>query len=138
MTSVAVVCKGLSKSFGSVTAVHDVSLTLERGHILALIGPSGCGKTTVLRMLAGFERPDAGTVEISGRLMNGPRVYAAPETRQIGMVFQSYALFPHLTVQDNVAYGLHRLDRAPRGAQTRHALRLVGLSDLHARRKSVV
>jgi iron(III) transport system ATP-binding protein len=133
MISAAVVCNGLSKSFGAVAAVHDVSLTLERGHILALIGPSGCGKTTVLRMLAGFEQPAAGTVEIGGRLMNGPRLNVPPEHRHIGMVFQSYALFPHLSVEDNVSYGLNRLDRGARVAQTRHALRLVGLSDLSAR-----
>ncbi len=133
MIPVAVGVKGLGKSFGSVLAVQDVSLTLQRGQILALIGPSGCGKTTVLRMLAGFEQPDAGTVEIGGTLMNGPRVHVPPERRQIGMVFQSYALFPHLSVADNVAFGLHRLSAHERGRQTRHALRLVGLSDLQAR-----
>ena len=133
MTSAAVELKGLTKTFGAVTAVNDVSLTLASGDILALIGPSGCGKTTVLRMVAGFEQPDAGTVEIGGRLVNGPRVNVPPEQRQIGMVFQNYALFPHLSVQDNIAYGLHRLSRHERGRQTRHALRLVGLTDLAAR-----
>ena len=121
MNTAAVVCEGLSKTFGDVPAVHDASLRLERGHLLALIGPSGCGKTTVLRLLAGFERPDAGRVEIGGRVMNGPRVFVEPENRQIGMVFQNDALFPHLSVAENVAYGLHRLDRAARAAQTRHA-----------------
>ena len=133
MTSVAVEVQGLSKAFGDVAAVQDVSLTLAQGQILALIGQSGCGKTTVLRMLAGFEPPDAGTIHIGGTPMNGPRVAVPPERRQIGMVFQSYALFPHLSVADNVAFGLHRLSAKERGRQTRHALRLVGLADLQTR-----
>ena len=133
MTSIAVEVQGLSKAFGDVAAVQAVSLTLAQGQILALIGPSGCGKTTLLRMLAGFELPDAGTVTIGGKLMNGPRVAVPPERRQIGMVFQSYALFPHLSVADNVAFGLHRLNAKERGRQTRHALRLVGMVDLQAR-----
>jgi iron(III) transport system ATP-binding protein len=123
----------VSKRYGPVPAVRDVNLTVERGQILAVIGPSGCGKTTLLRLLAGFERPDQGCVEIGGRTMAGPGVCVPPERRQVGMVFQNYALFPHLSVADNVAYGLHRLPRDARAAQVRHVLRLVGLADQHAR-----
>jgi iron(III) transport system ATP-binding protein len=133
MTSFAVRCQGVSKSFNQVPAVRDLDLTLERGQILAVIGPSGCGKTTVLRLIAGFERPDAGTIEIDGQRVSEPRACLPPEQRHIGMVFQNYALFPHLSVGDNVAYGLHRLDRTQRERQVRHVLRLVGLADLHDR-----
>jgi iron(III) transport system ATP-binding protein len=130
MSTIAVRCQGLSRRFDVTPAVEDLSLTLERGQILALIGPSGCGKTTVLRMIAGFERPDAGRIEVGGAEVSGPAAFVPPERRQIGMVFQSYALFPHLSVGGNVAYGLHRLPRQAREAQVRYALQLVGLGDL--------
>lgn len=99
---------GVSKSYGPVQAVRDVDLELEPGKILALLGPSGCGKTTTLRLLAGFEHPDAGEIEIGGRIVANNRSFIAPEKRKVGMVFQDYALFPHLTVEQNVAYGLPR------------------------------
>ncbi|MDP8940596.1 MAG: ABC transporter ATP-binding protein [Actinomycetota bacterium] len=98
----------VSKSYGPVAAVQDVHLDLEPGKILALLGPSGCGKTTTLRLLAGFEHPDAGEVEIGGKTVAGKRAFVPPEKRKVGMVFQDYALFPHLTVEQNVAYGLQR------------------------------
>ncbi|HZY66162.1 MAG TPA: ABC transporter ATP-binding protein [Rubrobacteraceae bacterium] len=99
---------GVSKSYGPVAAVQDVHLDLEPGKILALLGPSGCGKTTTLRLLAGFEHPDAGEVEIGGKTVAGKRAFVPPEKRKVGMVFQDYALFPHLTVEQNIAYGLQR------------------------------
>jgi iron(III) transport system ATP-binding protein len=133
MSTIAVRCEALSKTYGMVPAVRDLDLTVERGQILAVIGPSGCGKTTILRLLAGFERPDGGQVEIGGRVVAGPGVFVPPEARQVGMVFQTYALFPHLSVADNVAYGLHKNGRDTRMAQVRHMLRLVGLGDQHAR-----
>ncbi len=106
---------GVSKAYGSgsnlVEAVRDVDLELEPGRILALLGPSGCGKTTTLRLLAGFEHPDGGDLEIGGRTVSGGKTFIQPEKRKVGMVFQDYALFPHLTVEQNVAYGL------PRGAK---------------------
>jgi iron(III) transport system ATP-binding protein len=98
--------RGVSKSFGAVEAVRDLDLELTRGKILALLGPSGCGKTTTLRLLAGFESPDAGEIEIAGRTVAGGGASIAPEKRRVGMVFQDYALFSHLTVAKNVAYGL--------------------------------
>jgi iron(III) transport system ATP-binding protein len=108
MSRVAVRCVGLTKAFGAVTAVDQLDLTVEQGQILALLGPSGCGKTTALRLVAGFEAPDAGIVEIGGRMVAGPNTLLAPEKRNVGMVFQEYALFPHLNVVDNIAYGLPR------------------------------
>ncbi len=116
--------ESVSRSFGSMRAVDGVSLSVRPGELFGVLGPSGCGKTTLLRLVAGFERPDAGRVVVGGREMAGPSTFVAPERRRIGMVFQDYALFPHLSVQANVAFGLGRRgDRAP----ARRALELVGL-----------
>ncbi len=98
----------VSKSYGPVKAVRNLNLELEPGRILALLGPSGCGKTTTLRLLAGFEHPETGEIEIGGRTSAGRNTFVPPEKRKVGMVFQDYALFPHLTVEQNVAYGLLR------------------------------
>jgi iron(III) transport system ATP-binding protein len=120
----------LTKRYGEVTAVDDVDLDVRRGEFLAVLGPSGCGKTTLLRLVAGFEHPDAGSVEIGGRVVVGPGTRLAPEDRRVGMVFQESALFPHLDVAGNVGFGLPR-----RGADGRVAemVALVGLSGLHHR-----
>ncbi|HWV84610.1 MAG TPA: ABC transporter ATP-binding protein [Capillimicrobium sp.] len=118
---------GISKAFGPVTAVDAASLHVGRGEFVALLGPSGCGKTTALRVVAGFERPDAGTVAIDGRTVAGPGTFVAPERRHVGMVFQDYALFPHLDVLANVGFGL---TRAGREARAREVLDFVGLGDL--------
>jgi iron(III) transport system ATP-binding protein len=96
-----------------------------------VLGPSGCGKTTILRLIAGLEEPDAGTIEIAGRRMAGPGASVPPERRRVGMVFQDYALFPHLTVADNVAYGLRR--DPDRDVRVRELLELVSLPDTHDR-----
>jgi iron(III) transport system ATP-binding protein len=112
---------------GQPPAVDAVSLTVSRGEILALLGPSGSGKSTLLRLIAGFELPDAGSVSIDGRVVADERFAVPPERRGVGIVFQDYALFPHLTVEANVAFGLHALDRGRRRERVRSFLELVGL-----------
>jgi iron(III) transport system ATP-binding protein len=114
-------------------AVDELSLAVAQGEILALLGPSGCGKTTALRIIAGFETPDAGTVTIRGQVMTGPGRSVPPEERGVGIVFQDYALFPHLTVSANVAFGLQGLDRGERQARTGQILHMVGLADCATR-----
>ena len=122
----------VSKHFSGVTAVDDVSLDIYQGEFFALLGPSGCGKTTLLRMLAGFETPDAGRVLLDGADLTG----VPPHRRPVNMMFQSYALFPHLTVAGNVAFGL-RQDGLPRGeiaARIAEMLALLRLEGLEARK----
>jgi iron(III) transport system ATP-binding protein len=118
--------RGLQKSFGSLPAVDGVDLELRTGGICALLGPSGCGKTTTLRLIAGLERPDAGEIVVGGRVMSGGGRFVAAEERRIGMVFQDYALFPHMDVAGNVGYGL---GRKPDRTRVCEALELVGLAD---------
>jgi iron(III) transport system ATP-binding protein len=105
---------GVSKRFGAVTAVESADLCVERGEFVALLGPSGCGKTTLLRLVAGFEEPDAGEVKIGDRVVADASTWVVPERRRVGMVFQDYALFPHLTVAENVGFGLPRRERSGR------------------------
>jgi iron(III) transport system ATP-binding protein len=118
--------RGLQKSFGAVRAVQHVDLQVRSGGTCALLGPSGCGKTTTLRMIAGLERPDAGEIFVGGRKVSGEGCFVPAEERRIGMVFQDYALFPHMDVAANVGYGL---GRKPDVARVREALELVGLGD---------
>jgi iron(III) transport system ATP-binding protein len=125
---VALECRGLVKRFGNVPAVDGLDLTVPPGWVLALLGPSGCGKTTALRLIAGFEEPDAGAITLGGRLVCGPGKNVPPEKRWVGMVFQEGALFPHLTVEQNISYGLPRVHR--RNGKTEEVLALVGLSGL--------
>jgi ABC-type Fe3+/spermidine/putrescine transport system ATPase subunit len=124
----------VSKSFGGVTAVRDVSLALVPGELLAVLGPSGCGKTTLLRIAGGYERPDSGSVRIRGR--DATRL--APEERNVGMVFQNYALFPHMSVADNVEFGLRVRGVAKDERRSRAAgmLALVGLEGVEGRKPS--
>jgi len=128
---VAVRLAGVSRRFGDVVALDAVDLVLPTGGMLAVLGPSGCGKTTCLRVIAGFERPDAGTVEIDGRVVADATRSVPPERRRVGLVFQDLALFPHLDVRANVGYGIRRLpDRDRRVAEL---LDLVGLGSDAAR-----
>ena len=120
----------VSKRFGTTPAVADASLCADRGEFVALLGPSGCGKTTLLRLIAGFEAPDAGAVDIAGRRVAGNGTWVPPEKRRVGMMFQDYALFPHLTVAENVGFGVHR---AHRGARVLEVVRCVGLEGLEQR-----
>jgi len=108
--SAAVEFSGVTKHFGAVTAISGISFSVAAGETIALLGPSGCGKTTILRMIAGFEQPNEGSITIGGRSMRGLKPYE----RNVGLLFQHYALFPHMTVAENVAYGLRH-----RGAPTK-------------------
>ncbi|MCW5876034.1 MAG: ABC transporter ATP-binding protein [Anaerolineales bacterium] len=119
--------KNVTKRYGAHPAVRGVDLELAPGEVLTLVGPSGCGKTTVLRLIAGFERPDAGSILLAGRKVAGGAKFVPPEARGVGMVFQDYALFPHLSVSDNVAFGLPREQRDKREEKVEFMLRLVGL-----------
>jgi iron(III) transport system ATP-binding protein len=121
-------CHGVSKRFGAVRAVDDAQLCVERGEFVALLGPSGCGKTTLLRLIAGFEEPDGGEIEVAGRRVAGG-TWVPPERRRIGMVFQDYALFPHLTVAENVAFGLPRAERKTRVPAVLALVDLCGLGE---------
>lgn len=123
---------GLSKSFAECRAVHGVDLSVRQGQIAALIGPSGCGKTTLLRLIAGFENPDRGSITVNGQQVAGEHVHLPAEARRVGMVFQDYALFPHLNVAQNVAFGL-RADAQTKAARAQEMLALVGLGELGAR-----
>ncbi|ADI14652.1 ABC transporter ATP-binding protein [Truepera radiovictrix] len=110
-------------------ALHRVDLEVARGELVALLGPSGCGKTTLLRLLAGFEVPDEGEVAVAGTVVATPERQLPPEARRLGVVFQDYALFPHLSVLHNVAFGLRALPRRQRRARVEEVLALVGLQD---------
>jgi iron(III) transport system ATP-binding protein len=127
--SAAVSCAGLTKRFGRTVAVDAATLSVEPGEILALLGPSGCGKTTFLRLVAGFERADAGTIVLAGRMVAGDGLFVAPERRRAGFVFQDYALFPHLSVDGNVGFGVDRDGRPERVARTLALVGLEGLGD---------
>ena len=125
----------VSKHYGGdgAPAVEEISFSVEQGEILVLLGPSGCGKTTTLRLIAGFEAPDGGRIEIGGRTVAHNTIFLPPEQRGVGMVFQDYALFPHLTVQENVAFGLRHLGAEQQRNRIAESLDLVGLSTLHGR-----
>ena len=132
--SVAIGLRGLRKEFGDVVAVDDLDLDIADGEFFSMLGPSGSGKTTVLRIVAGFERPSAGRVELHGEDVTD----AAPFERDVNTVFQDYALFPHLTVQENVEYGLRvkKVPRAERRRRAEEALETVRLPDYGKRRPS--
>ena len=127
----ALECRRLAKRFGDVWAIDELDLAVRPGQVLALLGPSGCGKTTALRLIAGFEQPDDGTIALAGRLVCQPGSGVPPEKRHVGMVFQEGALFPHLTVDQNISYGLPRSNR--RNGRVEQVLDLVGLRGLRHR-----
>ncbi len=120
--------RGVDKSFGDTSVLRSIDLSVEPGTSLALLGPSGCGKTTLLRLIAGLDRPNTGTIHVGNEVMVDGATWVPPEKRNIGMVFQDWALFPHLTVGRNVGYGLPRAER--KGPRVHEALDMVGLADL--------
>src|SRR5687768_2462250 len=130
MSDAFLACRDIVKRFGATTAVDGASFELTEGHLFALVGPSGCGKTTLLRIIAGFEAPDRGEIELDNRLLCGGGRFVQPEKRRISMVFQDFALFPHMDVAANVAFGL------PKGADKKRRigelLNLVGLQGLQS------
>ena len=120
--------ENLRHAYGEQEVVRGLSFSLARGAIGCLLGPSGCGKTTVLRCIAGFEGIREGEIRLAGKVVSGPGVMLPPERRRIGMVFQDYALFPHLSVAGNIAFGLHAAPAAERAARVQQLAKLVGLS----------
>lgn len=128
--TLAIRARQVSRRFGHAVALDGFNLDVHAGHIVTMLGPSGSGKTTALRLIAGFDRPDRGSIEVGGLIVADDDQFVAPERRRVGMVFQDYALFPHLTVAGNVGYGVDRESRAIRVAET---LDLVGLGDLATR-----
>jgi iron(III) transport system ATP-binding protein len=124
---------GVTKRYGSETAVSELDLTVREGELLTLLGPSGCGKTTTLRMIAGLETPTDGIVTVDGDVVTGDGATVPPEGRDVGMVFQEFALFPHLTVAENVAFGLTDLDSEATDARVTELLELVGLAEYGGR-----
>ena len=133
MTAPLIECVDVMKRFGDVVAVDGVSFRLMPGEALSILGASGCGKTTLLRLIAGFEALDGGQLRLRPNLVSDAAHHIPPERRSIGMVFQEYALFPHLTVAQNIAFGLHGLARTERQRRTQDALDLVRLSALGGR-----
>jgi len=133
VTDVALTCRNVVKRFGPTVAVDGVDLDVMQGSLTSLLGPSGCGKTTMLRMIAGLLSPDAGTISIDGTVVADAHTAVPAESRRVGLVFQDYALFPHLDVGRNVGFGLTNLSRRERHKRVHEALELVGLSHLSAR-----
>ncbi|MGH4017292.1 MAG: ABC transporter ATP-binding protein [Pseudonocardiaceae bacterium] len=132
-SDIVLALSGVSKRFRGVAAVRQLDLDLHDGEVLALIGPSGCGKSTALRLIAGLEQPDAGTIRIDAELVAGDGAWRPAERRRVGLVFQDHALFPHLTVAGNVAFGLNGWASGRRRARVGTVLELVELGRLSGR-----
>jgi iron(III) transport system ATP-binding protein len=133
VTAPVVECVETSKHFGGVVAVDRVSFALQHGEILSILGTSGCGKTSVLRLIAGFEAPDDGEIRIEGRVVSAEGALVPPEKRGVGMVFQEYALFPHMTVLQNIAFGLANTPEQEQSTRLAEVLDLVRLTGLEQR-----
>ena len=127
--------RGLTKRYGVAAVVDDVSLTIEHGHLVCLLGPSGCGKTTTLRLIAGFVEPSEGEIRVGDRLVSSPANTLPPERRNMSMIFQSYALWPHMTVAENIVYGLklRKMDRETIGKKLNAILATTKLAPLAER-----
>ena len=120
---------GYDSPKGLQTVLNGFDLQVPAGHIASLLGPSGCGKTSVLRAIAGFEPVRAGSIHLGERLLSGPKVHLPPEQRHVGMMFQEYGLFPHLSAAQNVGFGLRRSSKAERDQRVQELLAVVGLAD---------
>jgi iron(III) transport system ATP-binding protein len=127
--------RSLTKRYGAAAVVDDVSLTIEHGHLVCLLGPSGCGKTTTLRLIAGFVEPSEGEIRVGDRLVSSPANTLPPERRNMSMIFQSYALWPHMTVAENIVYGLklRKMDRETIGKKLDAILATTKLAPLAER-----
>jgi iron(III) transport system ATP-binding protein len=127
--------RGLTKRYGPLAVVDDISLTIEHGKLVCLLGPSGCGKTTTLRLIAGFVEPSEGEISVGDKLISSPASTVPPERRNMSMIFQSYALWPHMTVAENIVYGLkiRKLDRATIGSKLDAILATTKLGELAQR-----
>lgn len=130
MSEIAVRLENVSRRFGITAAVRDLSLHIRRGDAVSLVGHSGCGKSTLLRMIAGVEIPESGRIFLEGREVASSATFVEPEARGVGFVFQDYALFPHLTVRDNVLFGLKRLQKGEAAARAEEMLSKVGIEHL--------
>ena len=126
---------GLIKKFGAFEALKGIDISVEEKEFVTFLGPSGCGKTTTLRVLAGFLAPDGGSVTVGGEVMSSPDRVVPPERRRMGMVFQNYAVWPHMSVRENVAFGLRylKLDRRQQAARVEQILAAMGLDGLEGR-----
>ncbi|PJF33455.1 MAG: ABC transporter ATP-binding protein, partial [Phototrophicales bacterium] len=120
--------ENLTKQFDDVTIVQNVTLNVKPGEFLTILGPSGCGKTTTLRLIAGFETPTSGTIQIGDKVVADGKQFVSPEQRNIGMVFQDYALFPHVNVAENVGFGIRGRNK-DKEQRVKRMLALVGLSE---------
>jgi iron(III) transport system ATP-binding protein len=129
----AITLRQVRKAYGKTNAVKEASLNVEQGALVALLGPSGCGKTTTLRLIAGLEQPDAGDVLINGQHVAGAGQWVAPEARRVGMIFQDYALFPHLTVRANIGYALRSWTKSDRTRREDELMTLIGLDEMGMR-----
>jgi len=124
---------GVSAAYNKKNTISDISFSINEGQLTCLLGPSGCGKTTILRTISGFQAVTAGTITLDGRLLSNMQQNILPEQRNIGMVFQDHALFPHLTISQNVGFGLQKLSRSDRTEKITKMLSLIGLSDYRDR-----
>lgn len=125
--------QNVSRFFGEVRAADNLTFSIDKGEFFSLIGPSGCGKTTILRLIAGLDRPDGGAITIGGKMVAGDHFWIPPESRGVGIVFQDYALFPHMTVYQNIAFGLKDLAREETRVRIEEILSVTGLKGLEKR-----